>query len=169
MTIYENLKHLRMKNNKTQQQIADILGIHKSLYCNYENGVRTPDLGKLQILSKFYNVPLQSLILFPLHNVVVYSDGLLDELENAINEHNDATESLQDIRSHYYALKSVLNKVLGERNDALDFPDLKINLGEHIGETIKVVTLDLRGEKLIDIALKIQFSQLEKLTGNTVY
>lgn len=174
MNLKEKLKTLRQAHGRTQQQVADVLKIHKSLYCNYEKGVRTPDLNKLKILADYYEVSLSSLILFPLENTVVYSDGVLDDLETVMksclqfNEtHNPPIEKdLDEIHRHYEMLKTALNKVLDERNSAMDFPDLKFDLSKHTGETVKTVHLDMRGEQLIKEAFEIQSSFLDELTGS---
>ncbi len=165
MTISERLISLRQQNSKSQQEIADLLGIHKSLYCNYERSNRVPDLEKLKVLANFYNVPLRSLIILPLKNTVIYSDGLLDELQEAIDKHGIIGSTSEETRRHYNELKPILDKVINERNEALDFPDLDIAISEHVGAIVKVVTLEMRGEMLIDHALKDQMKQLEHLTG----
>lgn len=50
------LKCLREKENKTQQDIANILGVDKSTYAHYESGRRTPDVEALARLAKYYQL-----------------------------------------------------------------------------------------------------------------
>ena len=38
--LMNNLKSLRAANNKTQKQVANILGITQAAYAMYENGAR---------------------------------------------------------------------------------------------------------------------------------
>lgn len=167
MLISQRLKSLREEKKFSQQQIADFLGISKSLYCKYEKSNRTPDLEKLKILANFYDVELRSLILLPIRNTVVYSDGLLDELNVAINEHGIINNNTVETKLHYEKLRTIWKKVVDERMEAMDFPDLEIDINEHVGETIKEVTLDVRGEMLIEKAGKIIMNQLDFLVGHT--
>lgn len=167
MQISDRLIFLRERKGCSQQYIADLLGISKSLYCKYERSNRTPDLAKLKILADFYEVELRSLILLPIKNTVVYSDGLLDKLNNTINEHGIIGSNVAETRNHYEKLRNVWREVINERLQAMDFPDLGIDISEYVGETIQTVTLDLRGEILIENANKIVMNQLEYLTSNT--
>lgn len=161
MNLSQQLVKLRQEKGCSQQNIADYLNIHKSLYCNYEKGNRTPDLEKLNALARFYDVPLRSLIVLPLRNTVIYSDGLLDEFEAAIKKYSVAEGNWDEVRANYHALKEVLRRVIDERSEALEFPDLGIDISNYVGKTIKEVTLDMRGEKLIDDALKVQMKQMD--------
>lgn len=40
----ENLKQLRMQENMTQREVAEVLGVSVRTYQNYEQGMRTPPL-----------------------------------------------------------------------------------------------------------------------------
>ena len=40
----EKLKQLRLEHNLSQQEIAQMIGITRSAYSNYEQGLREPDL-----------------------------------------------------------------------------------------------------------------------------
>lgn len=56
MSFHENLRSLRERLGKTQQQIADEMGIDKSTYCGYETGKRQPDVKKLKQLAAILGV-----------------------------------------------------------------------------------------------------------------
>ncbi len=51
----QRLKELRIEREKTQQDIADILGITRPAYTAYESGNRQPDYETLNKLAEFYN------------------------------------------------------------------------------------------------------------------
>lgn len=52
------LKKLRIKNNKTQEEVAQILGYKgKSGYSMLENGNVELTISKIKILSEYYKVP----------------------------------------------------------------------------------------------------------------
>lgn len=56
------LKLYRKQNRYTQQEIADILGISRQAYSNYEKGKRSPSLSVLIKLADLYQISLDALI-----------------------------------------------------------------------------------------------------------
>ncbi|MED4124046.1 helix-turn-helix transcriptional regulator [Halalkalibacterium halodurans] len=54
----KRLVELRKKHNKTQSEIADILGVHRTTYANYEQGTREMDYDLLLKLADYYKVSL---------------------------------------------------------------------------------------------------------------
>jgi transcriptional regulator with XRE-family HTH domain len=58
----DRLKNLRKNNNKTQQQMADILGISRQAYGYYENGSRQPDFESLKTLANYFDVTIDYLL-----------------------------------------------------------------------------------------------------------
>jgi transcriptional regulator with XRE-family HTH domain len=60
--IGERLKSLRSKKGLKQQDIADILGIQRGSYGNYENDSRIPSIDQLVKLSDLFEVSLDYLV-----------------------------------------------------------------------------------------------------------
>lgn len=58
----ERLIKLRKKNKKSQESIAERIGITQQTYGNYESGKRLPSIDILYSLAKLYNVPSDFLI-----------------------------------------------------------------------------------------------------------
>ena len=57
MSIYiKRIKDLREDNDKTQQEIADVLGTSQTMYARYERGANELPLHHLISLCKFYKV-----------------------------------------------------------------------------------------------------------------
>jgi putative transcriptional regulator len=56
-----NLKNLRKKNSLTQQDIAELLKITKSAYCNKENGLRKFNTQEAISLSKLFETPIEAI------------------------------------------------------------------------------------------------------------
>ena len=56
MQYYERLKELRKGRAISQQHIAEILGIDKQQYSDYENGIQELPLDYLVVLCMFYRV-----------------------------------------------------------------------------------------------------------------
>lgn len=50
------LRILRKQNGLTQQHVADVLGVSRSTYCNYESGARSVSTKVIQKLINFYKV-----------------------------------------------------------------------------------------------------------------
>lgn len=59
--IAANLKILRTCKNMSQSQIADLVGISRSLYTHYELARRTPDAEVLYKLSKRFGIDMATL------------------------------------------------------------------------------------------------------------
>ena len=64
MEIYlaSNLKLLRKYRKKSQEDVAQELGLTRSSYSGYENGVAEPGIENLVKMSKFYRIPLDDLL-----------------------------------------------------------------------------------------------------------
>lgn len=56
MEYYERIKNLRIDHDKSQRQIAEVLGTEQSYYAKYENGIRPLPIDRLKILCEYYNV-----------------------------------------------------------------------------------------------------------------
>lgn len=57
-----NLRKLRINRNLTQKQLADELGISRSLISLYETGERLPSLKALLKISEFFKVSNDTLL-----------------------------------------------------------------------------------------------------------
>ncbi|MBQ2710000.1 MAG: helix-turn-helix transcriptional regulator [Clostridia bacterium] len=55
---YTRLKDLREDHDMTQQELVNLLGMHKTTYTNYEQGKRELPLSLAVRLAKLYNVSL---------------------------------------------------------------------------------------------------------------
>ena len=59
---YERIRSLRIDNNLTQKEIADILGVKQNTYSQYEIGKINYPIDALPILAKFYKVSADYLL-----------------------------------------------------------------------------------------------------------
>ncbi|MFD2924207.1 helix-turn-helix domain-containing protein [Halobacillus naozhouensis] len=75
---------LRKSKNKTQQELADLLGISRPAYTAYERGNRNPDYETLSKLADYYGVTTDYLL------------GRSDNHYNEVNENKDF-DSIQEI------------------------------------------------------------------------
>lgn len=58
----DRLRSLRERKKKTQQDIADVLGITRPAYTAYESGSRKPDYEKVQQLAQYFDVTIDYLM-----------------------------------------------------------------------------------------------------------
>ena len=58
MRLYQRLRDLREDADKSQEDIARIIGTSQSYYAQYENGKRAIPFERMVILAKYYNVSL---------------------------------------------------------------------------------------------------------------
>ncbi|MCD7722711.1 MAG: helix-turn-helix domain-containing protein [Clostridiales bacterium] len=56
MSYYKRIRDLREDHDKTQSDIAKLLGMKQPQYCRYENGTRDIPLDALITLARYYNV-----------------------------------------------------------------------------------------------------------------
>lgn len=62
MKLSERLQEQRLKKGKTQQEMADFLGLKLRVYQYYESGDRKPVLENLIILADFFGVSIDYLV-----------------------------------------------------------------------------------------------------------
>ena len=60
--VIKRLKDLREDRDLKQQQVADYLGITRSAYSNYENGIREIPLAVLMKAADFYQVSVDYML-----------------------------------------------------------------------------------------------------------
>ncbi|MBQ8413973.1 MAG: helix-turn-helix transcriptional regulator [Clostridia bacterium] len=60
--MYKRIRDMREDNDKTQAQIAEILGIKQQQYSRYENGTDEIPLHYIIVLARYYNVSLDYLV-----------------------------------------------------------------------------------------------------------
>ena len=58
MSTYQRLRDLREDSDKSQEEIAKVIGTSQSYYAQYENGKRAIPFDRVVVLAKYYNVSL---------------------------------------------------------------------------------------------------------------
>lgn len=61
MNVYQRLKDLREDADKSQEEIAKIIGTSQSYYAQYETGKRVIPFERMIALARYYNVSLDYL------------------------------------------------------------------------------------------------------------
>lgn len=67
----DNLIALRKRNKMTQVELAKAIGISRSALSMYEAGQREPNFETLEIIAKYFDVPMSSLIERKGHDIVM--------------------------------------------------------------------------------------------------
>lgn len=76
-----NLKTLRIKNGMTQAQLAQKLGLTKSVISAYETGLRLPSYDILINVARIYNVSTDYLLGVEHSNEIDFSGLSIEEIE----------------------------------------------------------------------------------------
>lgn len=58
----ERLRELRTKKGKTQQEMADLVGVNRATYSSYERDVSIPPYDKAKVFADFFNVNIDYLM-----------------------------------------------------------------------------------------------------------
>jgi transcriptional regulator with XRE-family HTH domain len=59
---FKRIGDLRIDNDKTQQEIADMLICNRQVYARYERGIREVPISMLIKLAKYYNVSIDYIV-----------------------------------------------------------------------------------------------------------
>lgn len=62
MNVGANIRSLREQRNIKQQEIADLIGMHRSNYSKIENGQREISVSALDKIARFFNVTIDELV-----------------------------------------------------------------------------------------------------------
>ena len=62
MSVGNNLKLLRKRKKLSQEEISTTLGLTRSTYSGYENGVAQPNIDNLISLSEYHSIPIDELV-----------------------------------------------------------------------------------------------------------
>jgi transcriptional regulator with XRE-family HTH domain len=84
MVISENLKKLRKKTVFSQQHIADVLGVDKNTYANWESGKSDVKSEYIPALAKIFEVEIQDLFK-PTASKIEITQNYTENKDNSIN------------------------------------------------------------------------------------
>jgi transcriptional regulator with XRE-family HTH domain len=62
MFLKTNLKWLRKRKNRTQEEVAFALAMKRATYSGYETGVGEPSLEKLLTIARYFRITLDGLV-----------------------------------------------------------------------------------------------------------
>ena len=77
-----NLKVLRERKKRTQQDLADFIGIKRSILNNYEHAISNPSIDNLMLISKYFNISIDTLLSVDFRKL---SGSQLNEIEKGLD------------------------------------------------------------------------------------
>ncbi len=143
---YNRMKDIRENFDKTQNEMAQILGVSRSTYAGWENGIDTIPLLKLNDFVNYFNISIDYICgLSNNKNIEIINQELniniiANNLKNIRKKHNDTQEKIAKIiqtdQSNYS--KYELGKTLILTSLLVDFAKYyKISIDDILGKTKK--------------------------------
>lgn len=71
MNLENNIVNLRKKNNLSQEELAELIGVTRQTISNWELGETSPDIKQAKSLSKVFNVSLDELTDNDINNILI--------------------------------------------------------------------------------------------------
>ena len=71
MNLGKKIAELRKKNNLSQEELADKVGVARQTISKWEIGDTTPDINQVKIISKIFNISIDELVDNDINNVIV--------------------------------------------------------------------------------------------------
>ena len=112
--IGKNLKHLRKKNNLTQEEVSLLLQISRQGYAHFENCRRLPDLELIILIADLYRIPTDLLLCHDLTQIYRSTPSLrqhLKEKAKALMQQGIDKEPYPDYDMHPYASPKYASQV----------------------------------------------------------
>lgn len=185
----DKLKKLRLTNNLTQNELANILETTKQAISAYESGKSKPSLYALIRLSEYFNISLDSLVFdketnstidftsdlntfnelrFEINSLLLFQETLSNKISELLNENHDKLLSLDSMLSKKYcetnpsAITSKTNSCEEEFADEIT-PDISLVEKEetHNSDEVKFRTIYIHG----NIAAGSPCYALEEILG----
>jgi transcriptional regulator with XRE-family HTH domain len=107
------LKELRLKKNKTQQDVANYLGITRAAYSHFENSRNEPDISTLKKLAEYFEVSSDYLLgIEGMFNNEEFDDSDLV----AAHTDDEIAETDEEIEKQLEAFKKYLYEEKAKKN-----------------------------------------------------
>ena len=139
LTIGENIRNFRRKNDMTQEQLAQRLGVTYQSVSRWENGTTYPDLELLPAISELLSVSVDELIGMPQSEKEKAADEAFDELSReCMKESYDAEKIeaiLSDIRRNYIGCNRSWRLWIGNERAYRDpkiLPEVRLTAEEYL-------------------------------------
>lgn len=71
MNLGKKIAELRKKNNLSQEELAEKVGVARQTISKWETGDTTPDINQVKVISKIFNISIDELVDNDINNVIV--------------------------------------------------------------------------------------------------
>ncbi|MBS6503718.1 MAG: helix-turn-helix domain-containing protein [Clostridium sp.] len=119
-----NIKSLRVDNDLTQQEIADALGITRSRYSNYENGINEPSLDILIRLSRLFNCSIDDLLKIKINTIIK------NKIDSIITEEPETSLGLNEFNYSDLKKKLIENRCFYEKKKKTILGEIDVKISE---------------------------------------
>lgn len=109
MKLSEKLQYYRLKNNLSQEQLAEKIMVSRQAVAKWEAGQSLPEIDKLILLSQFFQVSMDKLV----------KEGCGDCIESGDFQVDELREFLIIAKQNTYAVKA--NEAISSRPNSHDF------------------------------------------------
>lgn len=113
MEIGKKLREYRYNNNYSQQQVAKLLNISQSTYCDWESDTVFPKAENLSKLARLYDIDINDL-LSPENSVNIVNSP--NTINNSPNSKIETSEALLKISEGLEKLIHVIEKMIEMKN-----------------------------------------------------
>lgn len=168
----ENFKQQRKKQDWTQEQIADMLGISSQAISKWENGTSLPDISLLPIIANLFHVSIDHLLGV---DISKREENILDVLAQAQElcskkRYGDAVSFLRNALLQYPAEPRIMYQLAWNLTGTIqEYPQ---NLTEAIGLYERILELcdkpNLRFKTIRDLVYRYLSAQEEEQAKRAV-
>ena len=122
-TFANNIKSLRIDNDYSQNDLSKALGITRSRYSNYENGISEPNIEILIKISSFFNCSIDDLLKSRI-KTIIYEEPRISVNLNEFNYSDLKEKILKNKRFYEEKKKTILSEIdvkISEIDSLLNF------------------------------------------------
>lgn len=143
LNIGKVIKELRTNKNKTQDELADFLGVSTPAISKWENGVTYPDITLLPTLAHYFNVSIDKIMDYKPNLTDTEIDELIKECESLI---------FKDINKAIELFEQYLIQYSSDPKLKIRLSEISIMIYSKIQDEQKIVSLN---NKLIQALLNV--------------
>ena len=115
-----NIKHLRILNKKTQEEIGEVCNKTNTAVSNWEKGIREPDAVDLSALSTYFNVSIDDLMLKDLRFYEDNSENCLSNKTQLLFNKTKDILSDDDRATMEFIMQKTINNYEKNKNEKGD-------------------------------------------------
>lgn len=121
MTIGENIKILRQKNNLTQEDLANIAGVTNKAVSSWENNKKLPRMGAIQKMADYFGIKKSDIIEIETNSVQNLTDTvIIDKTTKEDIDESDEQNNTKELRKEVSLIEQIEQKHGKKASEAFD-------------------------------------------------